>query len=317
MGMELRKICVILNVVRVNILTSSWRVPIAFWLSFRILKRKDTHYVIVCNHIGDFIITVGYLKEFKKQHNIHHLTLCSTQKLIDLARQYNDTIDDTVTLEKRILEKLLYMGSTKFGRHIVNEMGQVTLVNSADAFLDDFFKYPSRFPQLTLKDCICYGDLNLNAESIFVPLNVTGENMSGKARTVILCPYAVVTDKISILYFENIADYFLKKGYQVYTNHSSEDGDVIKGTESLDGSLKEIFEIADRGAYIIGIRSGLLDLLSYARCKIISIYPRGNPYQNFFDLHMLPCSRADVMQINEEELDQTDLKALLSFLQKE
>ena len=64
----------------------------------------------------------------------------------------------------------------------------------------------------------------------------------------------------------------------------------------------------------MGARSGLLDLLVYAECKMVAIYPEENKYLEFFNLSQMPQIKADVLQLKVSEDVQRDIETIISFL---
>lgn len=50
-----------------NIYISLIRVPISILYIIYNFRNKYTHYVVVCNHIGDTLLTLGYLQTYKRK----------------------------------------------------------------------------------------------------------------------------------------------------------------------------------------------------------------------------------------------------------
>ena len=91
-------------------------------------------------------------------------------------------------------------------------------------------------------------------------------------QSVILSPYAKSVTNISMEYWEKIISYCKEKGYSIYTNVTSEEIELT-GTKRLEVALNEIQSVVEHAGTFIGLRSGLCDVIKYADCKKIALYP--------------------------------------------
>ncbi|MDE6518617.1 MAG: hypothetical protein K2L18_12355, partial [Acetatifactor sp.] len=95
----------------------------------------------------------------------------------------------------------------------------------------------------------------------------------GKA--VIFAPYAKSVTTFNAAFWQPIVADFQEQGYQCFTN-------VAEGEKPLDGTLEinpqiaEMQSVVERAGTFIGIRSGLCDVIRYARCRKIALYPDYN-----------------------------------------
>ena len=105
------------------------------------LNNKDTHYVVICDHIGDFLITMGYMKAYREKNHIKHITICTTQKMLSLLKCYIHFYDEYMTLDSEELYEILKVGSTRFGCRVLRKMPNITLVNPGNAFVLEYFEY--------------------------------------------------------------------------------------------------------------------------------------------------------------------------------
>ena len=161
---------------------------------FRTLNNKNTQYVVVCDHIGDFLITLGYLKEFKERYHYDHITLCIAENLVEILDLYPKVWDTLLILKKRKLYQLLSLGSTNFGIHILNKLKNITLVNPADAFVEEDFANIIRYPTISFQDCIRFGCLKLQEKDLFHPPEIINRKFDThnkkNIKKVIICPDA-------------------------------------------------------------------------------------------------------------------------------
>ena len=98
------------------------------------------------------------------------------------------------------------------------------------------------------------------------------ENELKKGKTVIISPYANTLPSLPQWVWENLADKIKKKGYCVCTNIGNPTEQAIKGTIPLRFEFSVSVPLLEMCGYFIGIRSGLCDIISSAKCKKIIIY---------------------------------------------
>ena len=93
-----------------------------------------------------------------------------------------------------------------------------------------------------------------------------------KGKTVILSPYAKSVTNISDAYWEQLVSYFQEQGYVLYTNVTETEKE-LQGTRRLEVPLNQIQSVVEHAGFFVGIRSGLCDVLRWAECKKIALYP--------------------------------------------
>lgn len=294
-----------------NIYISLIRVPISILYIIYNFRNKYTHYVVVCNHIGDTLLTLGYLQTYKRKNNIEHMTFVTTKGMAPLAECYKQILDDVMIKREKSMGLILDSGKTNLGSHVIKRIKNITIINPENAFVDEFFLYPARFPMLSLKDCIKYGELELGENAVFnVPIckdadssEVLRDIKVKKGCTIILAPYASVTKQIPFSFFDMLSRFFSNNGFEVLTNITNPNQRIAEYSLPLCCDISDIAVVAEYCGWVIGIRSGLMDLLCYAKCHIIVLYPTDNPYMNFFGLTALEDICADVLEYrfkNEE-----------------
>ena len=91
--------------------------------------------------------------------------------------------------------------------------------------------------------------------------------------TVLLVPYARGM-KIPSGFWEKLSGRLLSKGKRVYTNSSGKNEPVIRGTTAVCVPFDEAVPFAETAGAVTGLRCGLLDIVSEAKCTKISICPK-------------------------------------------
>lgn len=281
----------------------------------RICIDCETQYVFINDHIGDVVISLGYLSAFKESNNINHLTIITTEKYSDYVKNYSDVIDEMIFIESYELYRIFLLNSTRYGHYyILKRYTNVTFVNPADLSLLGF-NYFKRFPELTLEKLIRYGAFSLNTESTFISINEKrkrNQNVSFNKRVLFSTTARTEVGDITVL-CEKLVPYFLKRGYEVYTN-TKDEGKTIKGTNPLLLGLDEICDYFSGGIFI-GIRSGLHDLLAYYECKMIALYFSDEKSISFFSIGMLPNITSKFLEFIPSEDYQGDCNKIISFIE--
>ena len=106
-------------------------------------------------------------------------------------------------------------------------------------------------------------------------------------RTVILAPYAnSFNEELTKDWWEGLAVELTARGFKVLTNSSGDKEPVIVGTEKLFLSYEDMFKVLSVAGYLIGMRSGLFDLMNEAECTKVVIYQEfiTKERMNFFSL---------------------------------
>lgn len=96
-----------------------------------------------------------------------------------------------------------------------------------------------------------------------------------EGRAVILSPYAKSITALPAAVWEQIVEFYIEKGYQCFTNVAGEE-QSLPGTEAISPAIAEMQSVVERAGTFIGIRSGICDVIKYAKCKKIALYPDYN-----------------------------------------
>lgn len=126
---------------------------------------------------------------------------------------------------------------------------------------------------------------------------------SGK--TIIISPYATTMQGISIEVWEDIAKRLQCEGYDVYTNVVQEE--PIKGTKPIFIPYESIIWCLNRCKAFIGIRSGLCDIVSTTKCKMLVFYKgrlrNKTDLYTLYSLKKMGIRQSNILEINFNEND--------------
>ncbi len=281
----------------------------------RICANSKTHYVFVNDHIGDVIISLGYLNAFRNSKDIEHITLVVTSKYKELVSVYSDVYEAVICIEPRYLYRIFLLNLTRFGElYIRKKHPNVTFVNPADSAVLGF-DYLKHYPEMNLEKMIKFGCLELSNDAEFLPPTRKNAlvNLDKHNRQRVLISLDSRTVEVGqVELYEKLICELEEREFEVYTNTEYKD-DCLGGSKPFYGSLSETRELLQDGV-LIGVRSGLHDLAMYQDCKVVAIYPKDNKFGSLFDLGMLPKTRASYLEVNQSENINSDCKAILDFI---
>lgn len=102
--------------------------------------------------------------------------------------------------------------------------------------------------------------------SIFKELNLQ------VGKTVLLCPYSVSMKPIPEVFWEKLAMKLISRGFCVVTNTKDSTEHAVQGTKSINVDIKRIVPFLNKCGYLLGVRSGLIDVTESALIKRIILY---------------------------------------------
>ena len=93
-------------------------------------------------------------------------------------------------------------------------------------------------------------------------------------KVIVISPTAGIEydEGIPVSFWEEITKYLSDKGYIVYTNTNGKDYPVLKNSNQLFLDYDNFFYLLNECKAIIGIRSGLFDIMHATNCKKIVLY---------------------------------------------
>lgn len=280
----------------------------------KICTNRETHYIFINDHIGDVIISLGYLNAYRLEKGIKHLTIVIGGKYKELLEHYTDDFNEVIYIPQYDLYRIFLLGLTRFGlKYIQDKYPNVTFINPADSAVLGF-EYFSRYPNVHLVEMIKHGCLELDDGALFKPLpevSKVSKDRNIKKKALISIATRTVAPGQADLY-KKIVSELLGMGYEVYTNSENE-SECITGTSSFYGSLNEIRDCFSEGI-LIGTRCGLHDLFLYQNCKVVAVYPRNYRYKALFALDSLPDIKAECFEIEQSEDVNSDCEAIIQFI---
>ena len=259
--------------------------------------------------IGDFIVSMAYLKSFKEQVNKKIILYIGNSNSLKYLINFYQSYDEVKYLKIKKMKNISKAGicmkkwswyekyHTRRKMIIISPwpyMNEGLLyfkkLNCIDLFADTVFRFEDKYE-------IDYPKLNFKtfANNKKVLFNVSS-----------------YSSKISNDLFFPIVQYFQSLGYEIYTNCINENSYCLPNTKPYIASISELIENVKQFEYIVSVRSGILDLLASSKVKQIVIY-ENHRFFNLYSLKMWRC--LDVLEMLPTE--QNMMKKIVSFVNKD
>ncbi|MCH5264467.1 MAG: hypothetical protein J1F02_01105 [Lachnospiraceae bacterium] len=287
------------------------RMPLGILYCMFRFRDRDTTYLVICDHIGDMLFSMGYARAYRARKDIKRLAVITKSSLVPLTELYPEDVDTAIVIPPFFLQAILKGQRTQFGYLLYRHFKHIVIIEPAN-HVTGTFDFIQKFPQVYLIDCIRYGILGLEENCRYeLPVNTRmgaldktapfEKGLTGK--TVVLCPYAQAIEEIDGELFQRLAEELTQREYEVFTNTGSKREKEIPGTKRFSYDLKTTFSLAATEiSCFVGLRSGLLDLAQHAGCGVLALYPPDSDMEHFFALGqgVLSGDRACQYRITED-----------------
>lgn len=260
-----------------------------------------TCYIIINRHIGDAARTLQLLKAVKDYYGenanrfhfadghgtmnpmqktkcIKKLIVLTTKSISGVARLYAHNFDGIIILNKDDLDSLEFYACSPVALHhnIICDENAYRMVFERWDFDEGNWIRSTLLGVGDLRWYLCLPNkLEISGMKISEEVKDRADNIirsifNGSRKIVILCPYA----KSSAMLHEGIwvkyADWLQKIGFSVYTNVFGNEK-VILGTQPLSVDIDIMVCLADMGYKIIGVQSGLMDVVLRSASRTVTI----------------------------------------------
>ncbi len=97
-------------------------------------------------------------------------------------------------------------------------------------------------------------------------------NSVEKGNSVIFSPFAKSVPVFPAAFWSDIVKYYKDKGYSCFTNVAGKEH-PLPGTLGISPDISQMQSAVEYAGTFVGIRSGLCDVIKYAKCRKIALYP--------------------------------------------
>lgn len=233
------------------------------------LKAKHFQFIICPCSFGDTVNVVAFLSAYKKIHNFPRVAIVGKDAHKDLIKFFPN-VDEHISLpETHIMalrvfiacEGLYNSNNILYGHFEPLDFSFANFKTFGDTSFVDAFK--NHILQIPLTSSIDKPVLFQDAKEAAV-----GEN------SVLLFPYAQTLSIKNGSFWTELVKALKQQGYtHIYTNVDNPARPVIPGTESLCLSIPDLCRTSKKFKKLIGIRSGIFDVLALFDLSLDVITP--------------------------------------------
>jgi hypothetical protein len=235
----------------------------------RIREQYPSRHLVICPHspLGDVYWALAFLPAYCEKHGIREAAVAvqgdACRQIAELFR-----IDDIITLDRAEMDELVQ--AVLFTRE-----ENCVIAHHDRPYTDNIIKYLDKH-FLSFTDYYRYAVYGLS-ETAAPALPSGGDAFVGSARiekggTVILSPHAKSVVQPPDSFWESLTEEYRRKGFFVCTNVTGNE-EVIRGTSPLSVPLSQVIAAAEYAGQFVGLRSGLCDILSTAKCRKTVVFP--------------------------------------------
>jgi hypothetical protein len=251
--------------------------------------KAQTQYILAYEGIGDWCFTLAFLRQYQRNHSIKNIYILSSNPNQEVFRYFKDQFDGIQIITEKERNELIEFFKSDIG-YIYRQKSQVVAPFFPLAYVrSDCLK---RNPYISFMH-IFKGLLRIDQNSKpFIPNPIPADqlidrlvrdNVIEKGNTVLLNPYANSCTGIPFSFFEKLAKGLKKKSYKVITS-IHDDQVAVPGSEGVAFTISEELALLNYCGYVIGSRSGFLDLAVFSQACIVSIDIDSYPFSDFFKL---------------------------------
>lgn len=234
-----------------------------------IRSKYPQEHLIICpyNAMGDVYQALSFLPEYCKKKNINKTVVIVTgnacRQVAELFEVNNILIFDRISMDE-LVQAVIFLREKN-----------LIIAHHDRPYTNDIIKYLNR-KFLSFADfykCGVYG-IGRDATPVIPTNKKPLDSKCGikKGEAVIISPYARSMVQIPDAFWVKLAKEYIEKGFQVYTNVAG-DEKPIDGTKPLNIPINRMISACENAGIFIGIRSGLCDVLTHARCRKIVVFP--------------------------------------------
>lgn len=265
----------------------------------RIYRKYSEYRLIICYGvgIGDFCFSIAYLNHFKNQSPKKNMLLVSEnlKNVIEFFSGYDKVVyvnkkkmmDMQYLLTKKIrwgwFEKKFRKKQILYTNPWVYRCG----IDSQETVLEIMRKTIFQLEE----DSVCqYPYIESESTNLRLePGNNVLVNVDSNSTTI----------HSSAL--EIVVEFFISRGFTVYTNCINEEAACFHGTQKFVADLEELYKCANNFKYIVSVRSGIVDFLASKKVKFILLYAH-NGYLPLYTMKQWPGVDALEMYYDDPDL---------------
>lgn len=235
-------------------------------------EKYPGYFRILCpfSALGDIFIMMSYLPHFLKKRGVARCVIGVVGNACAQVVQIFGADQVEIFTQKDMDETIQAVLYTNDQNAFIAHQDRPYVVDLHSAL------YTKCIP---LEQIYCCGVFGLPADTVpykpTEPRQYSGTERIERGNAVLFSPYAKSVTALPDSLWEQIVDSYLQRGYQCFTNVVGDERPLLR-TQPISPKIAEIQSLAEYAGTFIGIRSGICDVLKYAKCKKTALYPDYN-----------------------------------------
>lgn len=229
-------------------------------------------FLILCpfSALGDIFFTMSYLPHFLAARHIENCVVCvsggACRQVVELFGTYPVEMYSQKELDE-LIQACVY---TEDVNSYIAHQDRPYVVNLHKAL------YVKCIPLEKIYKCGVFG-LSQETEPCRPTIWEDYPDLDSilPEKAAIFAPYAKSVTTFDEAFWKPIVADFRERGFQCFTN-VAEGERPLEGTLGISPRIVEMQSVVERAGTFIGIRSGLCDVIRYARCRKVALYPDYN-----------------------------------------
>lgn len=249
------------------------RVEAGLLLRRRMEEKYPEHFMVLCPFpaLGDVFLAMSYLPYFLAKRDVTKYVVGvvgeACGQVAGLFQQEENQIEVLAQEDMDVLiQACLYSRKRNF---YIAHQDRPYVVKLHRAL------YVKCIP---LEQIYCCGVFGLSQST--VPMRPRADNLRQycapdnmkEGKSVIFSPYAKSVTVFPDFFWRDIVKHYNDRGYSCFTNVAGKE-QPLSGTKGISPDISQMQSAAEYAGIFIGIRSGLCDVLRYAHCRKIALYP--------------------------------------------
>lgn len=234
-----------------------------------IREKYPEHFLILCpfSALGDIFFTMSYLPHFLLERHVRNCVICVPSGVCRQVAELFGTYSVEVYAQKELDELIQACIYTGEENSYIAHQDRPYMVQLHRAL------QIKCIPLETIYKCGVFGlPQKTKPYRPFRWEEYPALNEIAPGKAVIFAPYAKSVTTFDEAFWKPIVADFQEQGYQCFTN-VAEDEKPLAGTRGISPRITQMKSVVQRAGNFVGIRSGLCDVIRYAKCRKIALYP--------------------------------------------
>ena len=243
---------------------------------------KDVWILVARGPVGDFYLLALFLEAYLKKEKIENYVIAGDSKgFTKVAELFPKAIkrERIVLLSEEETDSLIHVylfGGIGEYRLRLLTIWQKLSFNSCLVKYRDGFSFMDTIRSFTYGLPVDTEPSNPEFDKLDDEMIALCEGMGmKKGKTAVLSPYAYSLQSLPMHFWQELADRLMKEGYTVCVNvDAKKEKCGLEHVIPVGFTFRQSAAVLEYAGYLIGIRSGFMDITSSARCKKFVLYPQ-------------------------------------------